>query len=828
MVPLFTAFDRDIYRKIIPDHLANLHHFPKEAIECFKKGAFTVNLSGRECRSVAIDEAHEMCVNKDLKQAVIHPTQSYLQKTSSFLNYRIESYKNLMKQLYPKQDDEPAEPSVLLHSKESLKVEGNITHMISEITKADLLPLHSRDINVLVNPFTSQKATPEQEYDMLHFYDVGLQSYFSYINYYILKIPSTNEAPIRHKKLLTMALPKLTKAKLSQREKEGKLVNLCLRRRLAWCNQTGLSYNPTTEQYSPLPRALSDEYGVPHVVTKSSSIWKDKLQARYGKADPQIFSSIILDEWKPETAIINAMFLLSIKPLRKAKTITDYSHFLFNRFAIPYYKIGMNEVHFIFECSREEIFKPKKIMQKHKSCSTESHQHTAFTMEKALPAQKWQEYVSCTTCIRSIIESIGLALLTNVRFWLDNEQRMVLAGCFSGTTENTAWMIEASNIVPQPCPCFTSTADEAHLRIWRHAKQCTANSVLIYSPDNNVYNIGLGNITSTNKTYIIQTNATNATEESYIHLNNFISALNHDPDLASLPRDTISHILMVLYVCTGCDSVSYFKTIGKASFLNSFFKQSNFIYGRDPSMIGSLHQVYFHDRSEGFYCFIRMVGTVYFYKHLVSFSALYNRETPLQLYNSIDATLNPDRKHRKWIELITSVVAEHITTEEERLPSYTSLWRHWQRSCWTASLWLHASLPDPYSSLPLPENSGWLVSSEGKYITDWEDSNITSKVEANIAMLTKGCKCKSACKTNRCGCKKKMMPCGPGCECHGCMNLPHTEQTVEHNSYSAEETSDNSDSDNSNYIDDNDDMMDFDNNTETELITEEFAYVDTF
>lgn len=152
---------------------------------------------------------------------------------------------------------------------------------------------------------------------------------------------------------------------------------------------------------------------------------------------------------------------------------------------------------------------------------------------------------------------------------------------------------------------------------------------------------------------------------------------------------------------------------------------------------------------------------------------------------------------------------------------------------------LNASLPNPRLSLPSPENSGWLLSSEGlKYMIDWEDPDIVSKVETNIALLIKGCKCKGGCKTNRCGCKKKLVSCGPGCECHECTNLPHTTEittTAQTTNLSTEERSDDSDSE-CDDIDGSDDdetddgaMTGDDTDIETELVTEQFTYcVDIF
>ena len=56
-------------------------------------------------------------------------------------------------------------------------------------------------------------------------------------------------------------------------------------------------------------------------------------------------------------------------------------------------------------------------------------------------------------------------------------------------------------------------------------------------------------------------------------MNNFTAALEQDSDLSQLPRGSeLCQVLQTLFICTGCDYVSYLKYIGKASVLNNFFQ----------------------------------------------------------------------------------------------------------------------------------------------------------------------------------------------------------------------------------------------------------------
>ena len=54
-------------------------------------------------------------------------------------------------------------------------------------------------------------------------------------------------------------------------------------------------------------------------------------------------------------------------------------------------------------------------------------------------------------------------------------------------------------------------------------------------------------------------------------------------------------------------------------------------------------------------------------------------------------------------------------------------------------------------------------------IVSWVTEKLM-KVKDTLDFPTKGCGCKTGCDTNRCGCKKQGLSCGPSCQCSGCKN----------------------------------------------------------
>ena len=187
-------------------------------------------------------------------------------------------------------------------------------------------------------------------------------------------------------------------------------------------------------------------------------------------------------------------------------------------------------------------------------------------------------------------------------------------------------------------------------------------------------------------------------------------------------------------------------------------------------MCGVLSDTSCEDRSMGFHSFLRLVGTVYFKKHLTAFLAS-GTKIPEQLhYSCMPETADEADHHAMWYKIIRSKISHRIITEEERMPSVSALEKHWFRSCWIHQMWQNCQANDVYSSLPSLLLSGWGYDN-GKYLIEWIPREEMNYITDNIKFLVKGCSCKKGCKNKKCGCRKEGRHCKAGCECVNCTNL---------------------------------------------------------
>ena len=200
MAPVFTAFDHQTYRKlIIAQHLADVYAFPDEVLNIFQAGGFVVSLGGRQWHSVALDEAHEMQINKECETSIVHPSPDYINSVAGYISYRAKCMENLREQMFPEEHKtctSTLPTSILSADAQTRKSIANIEAQKHLMLSTAHFPTLTQD--ELGNPFVEKRATLEQQHDLLHFRDIGQDEFQRHVAYYILKEASIHP-PLRKK-----------------------------------------------------------------------------------------------------------------------------------------------------------------------------------------------------------------------------------------------------------------------------------------------------------------------------------------------------------------------------------------------------------------------------------------------------------------------------------------------------------------------------------------------------------------------------------------------------------------------------------------------------
>ena len=185
MVPVFSAFDHLTYKKLIAQHLADVLSLPQSILDFFHIGGFVVSLTANPWHSVALDEAHEMKINKQCKIFMIRPSEDYIKRIAGYIPYRAKCMENLRQELAIEcfELDTSSLVSLLTTKSQDKKAVCNMQAQINLINSTQHLPL-TCGTRRLLNPYSNSVASPEQEHDLLHFRSIGQEEYEKYINYF--------------------------------------------------------------------------------------------------------------------------------------------------------------------------------------------------------------------------------------------------------------------------------------------------------------------------------------------------------------------------------------------------------------------------------------------------------------------------------------------------------------------------------------------------------------------------------------------------------------------------------------------------------------------
>ena len=377
--------------------------------------------------------------------------------------------------------------------------------------------------------------------------------------------------------------------------------------------------------------------------------------------------------------------------------------------------------------------------------------------------KKWREnLLNCRKCKRSLVKYLTHFFLHYMHKHLIQNQTLYLAGGHDDAISDSCWYVSYNN-KPKPDLKYSNNSEETDTRIWLHVLKSECTRILVISPDTDVYHIGLPLVTNSGKDIAVQVSAINSKEVRFVNLSALAYALVNDPDLAALKSSDLPQILQTLFVCTGCDYISFFSGIGKATFMRHFFQHAPFITGTNRQ--GSLANIQLEgeEYKKGFLAFLRLVGTVYLKKNISGFKTPSSASHFLQFAKVID----PTTQHIKWIEDVRQTVADRATFDSNMIPSTEALFFHWKRTCWILRMWAQSN-KNTMVLKPITDY-GWSLQNDLLHIT-WDTNENMQMVRERVSLLLKGCKCITGCKNMICGCRKRGTKCTEGCQCVNCKN----------------------------------------------------------
>ena len=445
---------------------------------------------------------------------------------------------------------------------------------------------------------------------------------------------------------------------------------------------------------------------------------------------------------------------------------------------------------------------PKTIERQRRDAQAKGDSHEHATFESSIPsASKWNSMLKYRQCKHNLTTQLALMMLQLVQPYLSPGKRFFTAGSLRDELRDCVLFCQFGQSIPQIDERFTCNIEEADMRVCLHCKNAAGSRKIIISPDTDTYHVGMGlleDVRLSECDIYVQVSRLGDSVHRYLHLSGLYGALQLDQSLSLLPTNIRLQALQTLYVCTGCDYLSYFYQIGKAKFLQVFFQFASFITSGLGHYPGTLADITPPNDSKGYLAFIRLVGCVYFKQNTRAFQ----HPSPVAHFKSLSQTTSALEYHLQWLDEVRKKIWSRAKSVANEVPSGDALQYHWKRSIWVLHMWKQ-SLCNSVQLLPMDEY-GWTVKS-GRLDITWESENNVRRVESHMKYLLDGCHCKKGdCSNRQCGCVKFCRGnCGPACTCdpQKCMNRTMNRTVEESDKGSDDESEEDSDDENEEHSD---------------------------
>ncbi|CAC5383313.1 unnamed protein product [Mytilus coruscus] len=204
-------------------------------------------------------------------------------------------------------------------------------------------------------------------------------------------------------------------------------------------------------------------------------------------------------------------------------------------------------------------------------------ENTLCVRSEAGEEAKYQDNIDTVTLhhiiefvVKSFLDDKPLLLpvLANEKF-SNSDFLLVTAGGFDNEFKDKGLCSKHGSITEY----FDAAGDheEADTRVWLYAVTSSAINIIIYSPDTDVYFIGLPLLKNINKSSYVQLKDT-PYEKSFIDMNALVRSLKNDVCFQGI--ENIEECIQIVYIFSGCDYTSFFCML-------ICFIDPNLIYCRD-------------------------------------------------------------------------------------------------------------------------------------------------------------------------------------------------------------------------------------------------------
>ena len=198
--------------------------------------------------------------------------------------------------------------------------------------------------------------------------------------------------------------------------------------------------------------------------------------------------TFINQECGPDTVIIDAMFILNVPPSSASTTFGEYVKSLYKQW-VSYYFSKYRSVSQVDLAFVEQV-------------------NGMISCMIVVTRNYW-----CT--LYAIVSELG-------QFHLQPGQSLILSGGF--LQEGMTVLVQHNQ--SSPVSSLQHNHEEGDSLVWFLATQSSGSNILIYSPDNDTFNIGLPLASQYSKQFTVQLKSSNY-DKQYLLLNNLTSILQH-------------------------------------------------------------------------------------------------------------------------------------------------------------------------------------------------------------------------------------------------------------------------------------------------------------